>query len=501
MKKNRRNLFYACIVFVILALASALFFMITARCENGLLRAVLSGAVFIVTLILLIDAPYVFFRREMHTARRLMDSLQAMLRGEEPVSRADVPQALHSVFSEVSAQARISGKIQPLLRSGLDSVSELSSAISDTDSTFSIVDGFLTDMNGEVQTLKEQVENVKGALSKIVAGLSHLDGEVENQRQAVSGSVSSVEKMISSMTEMVSLADRDARDVRLLVSSSEKGREVFSLTHDRILGIGSQVARIQEVVGVIQDIAERTNLLSLNAAIEAAHAGDLGKGFSVVAEEMTRLAEACAENSSAITVSISEIVDSIQEMVSSSGELETSFTQITGNVGSVSSTMVRLSSDLTESNRENRNVLDVMHGLQEIADRVSGDSLSMSDGSREIETSMEELEMVANRVSDGVGAVSMMIGGLKEVIAGFKTRAETIRQTAADLQNSLAVPSGRSGGDAPVQPEPAAPEPAVPESSAPDAGTPEPDGAFDAESVFASIGGENGEGKPDNTEP
>ena len=271
---------------------------------------------------------------------------------------------------------------------------------------------------------------------------------------------------------------------------------MFSLTHDRILGIGSQVARIQEVVGVIQDIAERTNLLSLNAAIEAAHAGDLGKGFSVVAEEMTRLAEACAENSSAITVSISEIVDSIQEMVSSSGELETSFTQITGNVGSVSSTMVRLSSDLTESNRENRNVLDVMHGLQEIADRVSGDSLSMSDGSREIETSMEELEMVANRVSDGVGAVSMMIGGLKEVIAGFKTRAETIRQTAADLQNSLAVPSGRSGGDAPVQPEPA-----VPESSAPDAGTPEPDGAFDAESVFASIGGENGEGKPDNTEP
>ena len=161
---------------------------------------------------------------------------------------------------------------------------------------------------------------------------------------------------------------------------------------------------------------------------------------------------------------------------------------------------------MTESNRENRNVLDVMHGLQEIADRVSGDSLSMSDGSREIETSMEELEMVANRVSDGVGAVSMMIGGLKEVIAGFKTRAETIRQTAADLQNSLAVPSGRSGGDAPVQPEPAAPEPAapeptVPESSAPDAGTPEPDGAFDAESVFASIGGENGEGKPDNTEP
>ena len=108
----------------------------------------------------------------------------------------------------------------------------------------------------------------------------------------------------------------------------------------------------------------------------------------------------------------------------------------------------------------------------------------------------EAAETLTVRVSDGVGAVSMMIGGLKEVIAGFKTRAETIRQTAADLQNSLAVPSGRSGGDAPVQPEPA-----VPESSAPDAGTPEPDGAFDAESVFASIGGENGEGKPDNTEP
>lgn len=438
MKKNRRGLFYAFVVFLVLALASALFFIISDKCQDPVLKNVFFAVVFIITLILFIDAPYVFFRPEIRFSSRFSDVFRGVAEGNKNINSADIPEDVKSVISDVAGNMQFTAEqVYKDIQENISSISDLSAAISDTDSTFTILDGFISDMNKEASILKSQVETVKSGLAKVVAGLGDLDGEVENQRRAVSGSVSSVEKMISNMDSMVSTAVQDAQDVYGLVRSSEEGRNIFSSTHEQIIDIGSRVTKIQEVVSVIQDIAERTDLLSLNAAIEAAHAGDLGKGFAVVAEEMARLAEACAENSSAITVSISDIVENINSMVSSSRELDSAFLKISGDISTFSNTMTKLSTDLGESNKGNKDVLDVMRTLREIADDVAKNSVSMSEGSKEIENSMNELDMISNRVSDGVEAVTMMMGGLKDVIADFKLRTEKIRTEGINMKERI----------------------------------------------------------------
>lgn len=438
MKKNRRGLFYAFVMFLVLALASALFFVISDKCTDPVLRPVLFAAVFIVTLILCIDAPYVFFRPEIRFSSRFSDVFRSVASGNKNSADGDIPDGMKNLINGVSGDMySVADQIYRDVQANISCASELSSAISDTDSTFTILDGFISDMNKEVATLRDQVETVKDGLSKVVSGLKDLDSEVENQRGAVSGSVSSVEKLIFNMESLVSSAAEDVREAGELVRSSEKSRDVFSATHEQIIDIGSRVTKIQEIVSVIQGIAERTDLLSLNAAIEAAHAGDLGKGFAVVAEEMARLAEACAENSSAITLSISDIVENINLMVSSSGELDTAFLKISGDISSVSNTMIKLSDGLTENNKGNKDILDVMQTLRNITDDVARNSVSMSEGSKEIEDSMHELDMVSNRVSDGIEALSMMMSGLKDVIADFKSRTEKIRDDGVSMKERL----------------------------------------------------------------
>ena len=440
MEKKHRNLLYALIVLVILGLASALFLIISARCESSSLRAGLYAAVFVVTFILFVDAPHVFFRKEIRSSQNISKVLEAVLEGARADSPAlDVlPDDTLKVINDATAKRRETWEnLAELARMEFSAAGNLSESFAAANATFTSVDSHVLTMNTEASTLKAHVETVRDSLSKIVAGVESLDAKIASQRQAVASSVSSIEKIIDSMKKMLDVAEVDSENVQGLITSSERGREAFSVTHDEILRIGDAVARIQDIVSVIQDIAEKTTLLSLNASIEAAHAGDVGKGFAVVAEEMASLAEACSENSSAITLSISEIVEDINTMVSSSGDLETSFSQITDNVGTVTQSMHEISVNLVESSKSNETVLQIMHSLREIADGLSRDSMSVAQGSKVITSSMEELDDLSARVSDSAVAISNMVGGLKGTIAGFKGRTEELSRLASGLNGFL----------------------------------------------------------------
>ena len=444
MKKSHRNLLYALISFVILALAAALFLIISEYCKTPALRAGLYAAVFVITLILFVDAPHVFFRKEMRAARGLAKIARAIIEGGKadkmqmealPDEGRDVVACLQKMKEEASAQAAGSsdekengapasepdGLSAPVpwqaAGKGLARDGAPSSIAAAGEGAGGLLAGeaasqaenVIAAMKEDTSFLEEQVRGARNAVDKILSSLQDLDVKIASQKQAVANSVSSIERVTGGMKKMLDAAMKDSENVNALVKSSEQGLDVFSVTHDQILGIGGAISRIQEIVSVIQDIAERTNLLSLNASIEAAHAGDLGKGFAVVAEEMASLAEACSENSTAITLSIFEIVENIDIMVSSSGEVESSFSEISSNVDAVSKSIAELSSNIEESSKGNETVLALMVSLKEIADALSFDSVSVAEGSREITSSIAELDMISKRVSDSAVSLASMM--------------------------------------------------------------------------------------------
>ena len=194
-----------------------------------------------------------------------------------------------------------------------------------------------------------------------------------------------------------------------LAASAREGESAMSDMVSSIADISSRANSISEILTLLEGIAQQTGLLAMNAAIEAAHAGDLGKGFAVVAEEIRRLAEATSENSSIAADTISGIVDSIG-----------SASALSEKTGAAMSDMIRGATEVAGSMQE------TLAGVKEIA-----------EGGRQLISSLESLERIsagsleASRVA-GAGAA-----GIREKFASLRALAEENHQGISETASGV----------------------------------------------------------------
>jgi methyl-accepting chemotaxis protein len=136
-----------------------------------------------------------------------------------------------------------------------------------------------------------------------------------------------------------------------------------------------------EINEVIQSIASQTNLLSMNAAIEAAHAGESGKGFAVVADEIRKLAESSAEQAGTVSASLKKMKDSLDNINKSTGAVQSHFENIDTAVKTVSAQELNIRNAMEEQREGNREVLERTGGLKDITEQVKNRSTEMLAGS------------------------------------------------------------------------------------------------------------------------
>ena len=152
-------------------------------------------------------------------------------------------------------------------------------------------------------------------------------------------------------------AQEDAQAAQELVDTFQGGHKLFKSTYEKIVHINQSISDIQEMAEVIAGIAEQTKMLSMNAAIEAAHAGDAGKGFAVVAEELGRLAAASIESSAGIGKTVIEVVKNISFMAKSSEDLDKAFNDINIKTNQVYTTVMNFSDRMIQTFQKTDNVL------------------------------------------------------------------------------------------------------------------------------------------------
>jgi methyl-accepting chemotaxis protein len=286
------------------------------------------------------------------------------------------------------------------------------------------------------------VEESNATMQSISTTIGNLNGNIEELSAGIIESSASITEMIANIESVGAILKKNSTNVEELIEAADRGQEGIGNVSRSIQTIAQESEGLLQASSIIAGIAGRTNLLAMNAAIEAAHAGDSGRGFAVVASEIRGLAEMTGENSRNIDSSIKSIVDEInlseQQARQTSSQMEQSFKdlhQLTGGLQQTISVITELgnksgvmtghldnlvsdSSSITESAKiSNERITSVRDGLEELVGSLETAQNSVDQVNRAIVDQRE----VFTRTEESIIANSEGIRKLYETVKGFET--------------------------------------------------------------------------------
>ncbi|MCL2293364.1 MAG: methyl-accepting chemotaxis protein, partial [Spirochaetes bacterium] len=228
--------------------------------------------------------------------------------------------------------------------------------------------------------LREQKKLEQGSLlaKKLQVLAEQLRDYVHNQASAVSKSSASIEEMVANINSVTSTLTKNAHSVEELEKASDIGRAGLNGVADDIKEITRESESLLEINSVMANIASQTNLLSMNAAIEAAHAGEFGKGFAVVADEIRKLAENSSKQSKTISAVLKKIKGSIDKIIKSTSDVLNKFQTIDSGIKTVAENEYNILRAMEEQSQGSKEVLEAIDEVNKITQQVENAAMRIS---------------------------------------------------------------------------------------------------------------------------
>ncbi len=287
---------------------------------------------------------------------------------------------------------------------------ELSSNMNETAASVNEISANIESIKNQTVNQSASVVETKATMDRITENVGKLNALVERQSASVEQSSSAIEEMLASIGSVTQGLAKNAENVRELAAASEEGRTDLGAVSESIREVARESEGLLEIAEVIQAIAGQTNLLSMNAAIEAAHAGEAGKGFAVVADEIRKLAESSADQSKTVSASLARIKDAMDRINASTGVVLRKFEDIDSKIRTVAEREQVIRNAMDEQSSGSKEILTAIGELNEITGQVKSGSDEMLAGSREVILESANLGRIAEEVAGGMNEMAAGVG-------------------------------------------------------------------------------------------
>jgi len=294
----------------------------------------------------------------------------------------------------------------------IDTGNDLSVSMSETASAVNEITANIQSIQNRIISQSASVSETHATMEQVVVNINKLNGHVGNQSDNVSSASSAIEQMVANTRSVADTLVKNSVNVINLEKASELGRSGLHEVAADIKEIAHQSEGLFNINSVMENISSQTNLLSMNAAIEAAHAGEAGKGFAVVAGEIRKLAENSGQQSKTISEVLNKIKSAINKITLSTNNVLDKFEAIDTSIGIVADQEVQIRNSIEEQQAGSKQILEGIGNLNEITRQVKGGSHEMLVGSEEVIRESNNLEKVTQEITSGM---SEMAAGANQI--------------------------------------------------------------------------------------